>query len=105
MSTLSKLEDVSSISVVSSLSLNRTKIVSAMEVTLDTETMARLGFVENPKVYVEIVISQWEAGKSDRSPTWHELLIVLKNLGLQVISQEIEDYMRGEIFIGSPVQK
>ncbi len=99
MSTLAKLEGVSSIEVVSSLTIVRTKLASVAEVTLDLEASTRLGYVENPNVYVEIVIGQWEAGRSQRSPTWNELLKVLKRLGLQIISQEIEDYMRGEKFV------
>ena len=98
MSTLSKLEGVSSISIVSSLSLVRTKLASTAEVTLDLDESTRLGFIENPKVYVEILIGQWEAGKSPHSPTWKKLLAVLQMLGLKSIGQEIEDYMRGEIY-------
>ena len=98
MSTLSKLEYVSSINIVSSLSLVRTKLVSMAEITLDYEASLRLGYIENPKVYVEILIGQWEAGMSQLTPTWSQLFSVLRKLGLQTVGQEIEDYMRGNGF-------
>ena len=98
MSTLSKLEHVSSIGIVSSLSKVRTKIAPMAEITLDFEALQRLDYIENPKVYIEIVIGQWEAGKSQLTPTWSHLFSVLQKLNLQTVGQEIEDYMRGNWF-------
>ena len=45
---------------------------------------------------VEIVIGKWESGQSQHPITWRSLLDILKELDLEDLSQEIEDYMHGE---------
>ena len=45
--------------------------------------------------YVEMVISQWSAGHSPRTPTWRELLQVLQDIGQLDLRQQIEAFMKG----------
>ena len=43
-----------------------------------------------------IVIGKWESGQSQHPITWRSLLDILKELDLEDLSQEIEDYIHGE---------
>ena len=45
---------------------------------------------------VQIVIGKWESGQSQHPITWRSLLDILKELDLEDLSQEIDDYMQGE---------
>ena len=43
---------------------------------------------------LEVLLGLWLSGRSPRPPTWRSLLQVLTELGLQELSQQIEDYFQ-----------
>ena len=49
-----------------------------------------------PAKYVEEVIFQWSARRSYRFPTWVQLLTVLQDIGLVDLSQQIQEFIKGE---------
>ena len=53
---------------------------------------------DKPSKYVMEVMYWWSTGHSYRPCTWRELLDVLREVGLQELSQQIEAYMKGMIF-------
>ena len=83
MNSLSRLEEGAGIKIVTSLA------------EVPAQLAAVLG-MEGEEQEVEIVIGKWESGQSQHPITWRSLLDVLKELDLEDLSQEIEDYMHGE---------
>ena len=86
MNSLSRLEGVAGIKIVTSLA----EIPAQLAAVLGVSLMA------GEEQQVEIVIGKWESGQSQHPITWRSLLDILKELDLEDLSQEIEDYMHGE---------
>ena len=49
-----------------------------------------------PAEYVEEVILQWSAGRSHHPPTWRQLLTVLQDMDLILLSQQIQEFIKGK---------
>ena len=90
MNSLSRLEEGVGIKIVTSLA------------EIPTQLAAVLG-MKGREQEVEIVIGKWESGQSQHPITWRSLLDILKELDLEDLSQEIEDYMHGEQGMCVPV--
>ena len=86
MNSLSRLEEGAGIKIVTSLAEIPAQLAAVLGVRLMT--------VEEKQV--EIVIGKWESGQSQHPITWRSLLDILKELDLEDLSQEIEDFMHGE---------
>ena len=92
MSSLFKLEEGAGIKVVSSLAKIPARLAAAVGINLQEHVMD----LPDKNKRVEMIIDQWKAGDSQRPATWRSLLNVLQDLGLEDLSQEVEDYMHGE---------
>ena len=86
MSSLSRLEEGAGIKIVTSLAEIPAQLAAVLGVRLMT----------GEEQQVEVVIGKWESGQSQHPITWRSLLDILKELKLEDLSQEIEDYMHGE---------
>ena len=52
---------------------------------------------EESSQYVVEVILQWSAEEQSHRPsTWRELLAVLQDIGLELLSQQIEEFLKGK---------
>ena len=49
-----------------------------------------------PAKYVVEVVLQWSAGHSHHPPTWRQLLTVLQDIGLVLLSQQIKEFLKGK---------
>ena len=72
------------------------QLVSVAGVHLNENGKRALTRARTKGASLEIIVSQWESGSSQRPPTWQSLLAILQELDLKELSQEIEDYMHGE---------
>ena len=86
MNSLSRLEEGAGIKIVTSLADIPAQLAAVLGVSLMT----------GEEQQMEIVIGKWESGQSQHPITWRSLLDLLKELDLEDLSQEIEDYMHGE---------
>ena len=86
MNSLSRLEEGAGIKIVTSLA----DIPAQLAAVLGVRLMA------GEEQQVEIVIRKWESGQSQLPISWRSLLDILKELDLEDLSQEIEDFMHGE---------
>ena len=96
---LSRLEAVMGIQIVSALANIHSKLITTSGVQLQLQVQLRIVFPDpqrDPGQYVEEVFSQWSAGHSHRPPTWRHLLEVLRDIGLQELSQQIDTFMKGK---------
>ena len=93
MNSLSRLEEGAGIKIVTSLA----EIPAQLAAVLGVRLMA------GEEQQVEIVIGKWESGQNQHPITWRSLLDTLKELDLEDLSQEIEDYMHGEQGMCVPV--
>ena len=68
------------------------------------EMMKRLALPQSlsynpiPMDTIMVVFEEWLAGKSQLSPTWAELMAVLREIGVNHIVEWIEKYFAGEQF-------
>ena len=92
MSALSRLEGGAGIQVVTSLTKTYVQLMEIAGITVDWENQRQ----PNPDRRIEIVIHKWETQKSLRPPTWRSLLDILRELGMNELSQQITDYLYGE---------
>ncbi len=53
-------------------------------------------FEENPVLYIQEVIAQWSRGNSHHSPTYGQLLHVLRNIGLTELNEQIQAFFTGK---------
>ena len=98
VSSLSQLEEVAGISIMTALAENFTDVLSSIDAAKTVE--ASLRPTMNRADYAEFVICEWESDRSHLPPTWGSLLRVLKQLHLRDLSQQIEDYLLfGELCI------
>lgn len=96
MSSLTRLEGLAKIDIVSSLTENHKQLVSAARIILDAKTEEKLLNITEPNIYFEVIIDQWIAGMAKEPPTWSSLLQVLRQLDMEDVSIDIEDFMYGE---------
>ena len=94
MSSLCKLEEAG-IHVVQSLGKIKQQFKMRAKINL-TDGAKLLLSDPNPEKCVEILIDQWESGRSRHPPNWRCFLDVLKELKLEELSHKIEDYFYGE---------
>ena len=97
MSALCRLEN-NGIQVLTMLRSCRKKLAEAANVTFT----ARASFeFKYSSLKLEMVIRQWTLGASPAlPPTWRSLYQVLRELGLEELSQQIEEFLSGEDFWG-----
>ena len=93
MKSFFTLEEGAGIKIVASLAEIPTQLAAILGVSLMT----------GEEQQVEIVIEKWESGQSQHPRTWRSLLNILKELDLEDLSQEIEDYMHGEQGVCVPI--
>ena len=94
MSALCRLEEAG-IHVVQSLGKIHTQL--KMRAKINPSGRAKLLLTDSkPEECVEILINQWESGRSHHPPNWRCFLDVLKELKLEELSHKIEDYFYGE---------
>ena len=99
MSSLAKLEGTTHINIVSTLLGVQKELVDTIKVKLNSKAEQRVQGVQNQeKVYLELIIDHWVAGKSKEVATWEALIGVLRELDLRDMSIDIEDFMYGEFF-------
>lgn len=96
MSSLTKLEGLAKINIVNRLTEVHEQLLSAAKITVDAKTEEKLLSITEPSVYIEVLIDQWIAGKAKENPTWSSLLRVLRQLDMEDMTVDIEDYMYGE---------
>ena len=98
MSALCRLED-KGIQVLASLEALHKELAEAAKITFT----ARASSVYNglhSRDAVEIVIRQWTLGGDPTlPPTWRSLYQVLRELGLEELSQQIEEFLSSESLI------
>ena len=85
MNSLCRLEEGAGIKIVTTLA----EIAAQLAAVLGVE-------LRRGEEQVEMVIGKWESGQSKHPITWRSLLDILKELDLEDLSQEIENYMHGE---------
>lgn len=85
MSSLSRLEG-KGWQVLSALAKVHAELASEVGITLCQERLP-------PRSCVEWVIEKWVNGLGKCSPTWRELFRVLKQLNLEAMGLQIEDYL------------
>ena len=100
---LTRLEAVMGVEIVSVLAELYSPLTSSSGVKLQSrDVVGNKIALPNPKKspaqYVVEVMLQWSAGRSSRPPTWRQLLIVLRDIGLIQLSQQIEEFMKGKLF-------
>ena len=88
---LTRLEEVMEVQIVSVLAGHVSELASLSGVTQLPEPQSQ------PEEYVEKLISQWCAGLSSVSPTWKHLLEAISGVGLPVLREEIEAFMKGQL--------
>ena len=99
MSSLAKLEGTTHINIVSTLLGVQKELMDTIKVKLNSKAEQRVQGVQNQeKVYLELIIDHWVAGKSKEVATWEALIGVLRELDLRDMSIDIEDFMYGEFF-------
>ena len=96
MSSLSRLEHGAGIKVITSLAVYYTQLMSFAGIALYNKNFIKTK-TGSEKV-LEIVLKEWETGKSSRPPTWQSLLDILNELDLDDLSKQIEDYLLGELW-------
>ena len=57
-----------------------------------------ISYNPNPMDTIRVVFEEWLTGKSRLSPTWAELMAVLREIGVNHIVEWIEKYFAGEQF-------
>ena len=60
------------------------------------QLVAAIGISDAPKNGLKFVINSWLSGQSVRPATWRSLHKVLRELGLEELSQQIEDCLTGK---------
>lgn len=96
MNTLLKLDRVANIKVIQLLSEVKTKLITAAGITLESRAESKMSYLKDPELHVEIILSQWKLGRSQRPPTWRSLLDTLVELNMKQLSQDMLDFMCGE---------
>ena len=93
MSALCRLEN-KGIQVLTSLAACHKKLTEAAKVTFT----GRANFeYKHSSSKLEIVIRHWTLGENPTlPPTWRSLYQVLRELGLEELSQQIEEFLSGE---------
>ena len=88
MSALSKLE-YAGVHIITSL--------KAIHNQLMIHTGVRISYIyTNSLEHVEKVVHEWESGRTRFPSTWKSLLNELKELNLEGLSQQIENFLYGE---------
>ena len=99
---LTRLEAVMGIQIVSVLAKLHSPLTSSSGVELQRrvdhygDKIALPDPDEEPDQYVVELVLQWSAGHSRRPPTWRQLLTVLQDIGLVLLSQQIEEFLKGK---------
>ena len=99
---LIRLEAVMGIQIVSVLAEHHSTLTSSSGVELQPRVhrghdIALPDPNTEPAKYAEEVILQWSAGRSHRPPTWRQLLMVLQDVGLIQLSQQIQEFIKGNL--------
>ena len=96
MSALCRLEN-KGIQVLKSLEPLHKELAVVAKVTLSGGANSEY-MRSDPRNATEIVIRQWTLGdKPTLPPTWRSLYEVLRELGLEDLSQEIEEFLSSEL--------
>ncbi len=94
MNSLFKLEEAG-IKIVTSLSKIHTRLETAIHVNPMDERLSQ-AFKRSSVECLEDVIKRWIFGGSDYPTNWISLLDILKELNLEDLSQQIDDYLLGK---------
>ena len=95
MSSLYRLE-AANIPVVTVLKQTHTQLVAAAGIILTNHLKEKLADEDNKDEYLDIVIDQWQSGRSQLPPTWRSLYEVLRKINLDYLSQQIEEFFNSE---------
>ena len=78
-------------------------VVTALSQTTPTQLVAAAGITEvylsSKQEQVEIVIKQWQSGRSQLPPTWRSLHKVLRKMNLGYLSWQIENHLNCKIML------
>ena len=97
MSALCRLEN-KGIPVLTALETLHRELVETAMVNFTEAAQNEYRKTQNPSDSVEIVIRQWTLGDSPGlTPTWRSLHQVLRQLGLEELSQQIEEFLCSEL--------
>ena len=95
MSALCRLEEAG-IHVVQSLGKMHTQLKVRAKINPTNRAHELLTDLAEQEKCVEILIDQWESGRSHYPPNWRCFLDVLKELKLEELTHKIEDYFYGK---------
>ena len=88
----------------SKLEYTGVQIITSLKAIL-SQLRAHIGVSEYYRDFKRVII-EWNSGRSHIPPTWKSLLSVLKDLNLEELSQQIEDYLiYGELLLYLPLYK
>ncbi len=88
---LARLEVLTDIQIESVLGNNVSQLMASIGMDKPLLLLDALAFRG-----VRHIFREWCIGKGNRPPTWRQLLNVLEDIGLQELSQHIEEVMKGE---------